>query len=288
MKKQLSTCIAVLIVLSTLLTAYASPVTVLKDGQTPAFHEDAELMKIYVFKIYARDCILVQCGGKNMLIDCGEMSYGELYIAPALKALGVDHIDYAVNTHPDDDHIGGFFTLVDLIPIDTYYTCFPEDYCVLQTQFLELARSKGIQVEQITRETDLSFGGISIWTFQDLTYPDSPNGCSLVMHMTYGDSKAIFLADIPYDVHHSLASEKREALKADIIKTPHHGCNTPCYDLMDYILPEYGVITHWRHKYTKGTASVLAHYQCAVGYSAEGIIECVTDGREWQVCQHKP
>ena len=288
MKKSLLICLAVLIALSALFTACASPVTVLEDGQTPAFDEDAELMKIYFFKIYARDCFLVQCGGKNMLIDCGEMGYGETYIAPALKALGVDHIDYAVNTHPDDDHIGGFFTLVDLIPIDTYYTCFPEDYCDLQSRFLPLARSKGIRVEQITPETDLSFGGISIWTYQNLAFPDSPNACSLVMHMTYGDSKVIFLADIPYDVHHSLASEKREALKADIIKTPHHGCNTPRADMMDYIRPEFGVITHWRHEYTRGTAQVLSRYRCDVAYSAEGIIECVTDGREWQVCQHKP
>lgn len=287
MKKILPAILALLMALSAFLSASASPVKVLGDGETPSFDKDAELMKIYFFNIYARDSFLVQCGGRNMLIDCGEIGYGEQFIAPALKTLGVDHIDWAVNTHPDDDHIGGFFSLAELIPIDTFYTCFPEDYCDLQSEFLSLARQKGIRVEQVTPKTNLSFGGLSIWTYQDHAAPDSPNACSLVMHLTYGKSKVILLADIPYDVHHRLAAAKKNALKADIIKVPHHGYNTPCSDLMDYIRPEYAVITHWRYEKIMKTVEALSRYDCPVLFSAEGIIECVTDGKEWQIRQFR-
>lgn len=287
MKKIFSRLVLMVLLFSLTLTAYASPITVLGKGEMPSFSDDAEVMKIYFFNIFARDSFLVQCGGKNMLIDCGEMDYGRLYIAPSLKALGVDHIDVAVNTHPDDDHIGGFFSLVDLIPIDKFYTCFPADYCDLQRDFLKLAEKKNIPVEWITEDTDLSFGGISIWTFQNLSYPKSPNACSLVMHLTYGESTAILLSDIPYEIHHILAAEKGDALRADLIKVPHHGYNTPCLDLMDCIQPKYAIITHWRYEKIMKTVSMLSSRGCPTVFSAEGIVEFSTDGNEWQMRQFK-
>lgn len=71
------------------------------------FGEDVETMRVIVMGIGAKDSFLIQCGGENMLIDSGTYS-AAAKVYERLVALGVDHLDYAVNTHPHDDHIDGF------------------------------------------------------------------------------------------------------------------------------------------------------------------------------------
>lgn len=285
MKKICTAFVSLILLLSLAFAALASPVTVLNRGQTIDFPQDANLMKIYVLKIFARDCILVQAGGQNMLVDCGGTDYGKLYVEPFLKEIGVDHIDIAVNTHPDEDHIGGFFSLIDLVAVDKFYTCFPEVFCTLQTQFLALAEEKGLPVEWVTEDTDLSFGGISIWTIQDLTNPKKANPCSLVMHLTFGNSTALLLADVTTESMDNFVEIKGEAMRADVVKMPHHGINTPSRTTMECIQPQFAVITHWRHEITNRTVSRLREYKVPMKFSGEGIVEMVTDGESWMVCQ---
>ncbi len=49
----------------------------------------------------------------SLLVDCGNRSYGKNVVAPFLKKLGYDSINYFVATHYDSDHIGGFDEMIE-------------------------------------------------------------------------------------------------------------------------------------------------------------------------------
>lgn len=71
------------------------------------------------------DCIFIRLPDrKNMLIDCGINDYyGEniKYIKSLLKAYNVSKIDYFVLTHPDVDHIGNAYDIINTISIGKMY-----------------------------------------------------------------------------------------------------------------------------------------------------------------------
>jgi competence protein ComEC len=56
---------------------------------------------------------LIDGGGNAMSVT----DTGEYVVVPYLKSLGINHLDYCINTHPDADHIGGLFAVVDQLEV---------------------------------------------------------------------------------------------------------------------------------------------------------------------------
>ena len=185
--------------------AFAAEVKQLNVNDPQPFLEEEAVMQVYFFKVRAQDSFLIVCGGETMLIDAGVQSSGAL-IAGYLKELGISRIDYAVNTHPHDDHIDGFVPLMEEIEIGTFFVCFPHDENKHMIAALKACEAHGIPVVDITAESEISFGGNTIRLFQDLETKDL-NARSLVMHISFGDCTAVFTADITRDVHTRLAEE---------------------------------------------------------------------------------
>jgi len=80
-----------------------------------------------------------------MLIDCGYFYAGH-DVYKRLNALGITHIDYAVNTHPHDDHILGFLNLFEYdITVGTFYYVFDEDINAESIRFMQYAKEKGAE-----------------------------------------------------------------------------------------------------------------------------------------------
>lgn len=64
---------------------------------------------------YDTGVTLVQCGGKNVLIDSGEYAEAvDQLIVPALREVGVDHLDWLLCTHNHGDHSGGHKRLLEV------------------------------------------------------------------------------------------------------------------------------------------------------------------------------
>ena len=61
--------------------------------------------------------------GKTMLIDGGDISYGEV-VSNYLKGYGVSTIDYLIATHSDSDHIGGLSYILDNYEVKNIYRSF--------------------------------------------------------------------------------------------------------------------------------------------------------------------
>ena len=88
-----------------------------------AFDEDAQLLEIFFPDIYGCDAALVRCGEYSMLIDCAGSQWPE--VKSLLDQLNMTELTYALNSHPDRDHIGGFAqVLKDIPPVNSFWA-FP-------------------------------------------------------------------------------------------------------------------------------------------------------------------
>lgn len=274
----------VLLFMLVCLGAQAAPVTKIAPGDALPFAEDAELLYVYFFDIGLRDSFLVLCGGESMLIDCGTYSCGP-QVSERLEMLGITHIDYALNTHPHDDHIDGYRSLSDDITITNFMTCYPLNENQNQIDAIEYMRKKGVNIIQFTEQDDISFGGNSIWLNQNNANAEI-NTRSLVMNMSFGDASVLFMADVYGSNLEQLAIKYPHMLKTDIIKLPHHGLTVPTAGFLRAAAPEICVLTNYRNDKTALTLEVLELWKHPVVHSSLGMLEFVTDGAEWVYRQY--
>lgn len=281
MKRILSLILLLLLIVP---SAFAGEIKPLSPGDEQPFSSEEALMKVYFFQVRAQDCTLIVAGGETMLIDAGHLESGP-YIAGYLRDLGITRIDYAVNSHPHDDHINGFISLMDEIEIGALYVCFPLDSTKEMKNTVNAANKHDIPIISFDANTDLSFGGTRIRLYQDLKTSDV-NGNSMVMHVSFGECSTVLTGDIGRPVHERLAAEWGADLKCDILKLPHHGIYTPKKIMVTTADPEICVLTNGDNKQTNETVRFVKSWKYPIIHTPHGTIEYTTNGEYWTQIQH--
>ena len=64
-----------------------------------------ETLSIHFIDVGQADCALLECGGKYMLIDGGNVEDSDLVVA-YLREQGISTLDYVVNTHAHEKGCG--------------------------------------------------------------------------------------------------------------------------------------------------------------------------------------
>ena len=264
--------------------ALAGEINPLEYLSEQPFQRDEEVMKVYFFQVRAQDATLIVCGDQTMLVDAGHYESGP-YIAGYLRDLGITRIDYAVNTHPHDDHINGFISLMDEIEIGALYVCFPLDVNQEMINAVYAANKHNVPVVPFDANADLSFGGNKIRLYQNLTY-DNMNANSMVMHISFGECSTVLTGDINRTVHTLLAEEWGELLKCDIFKLPHHGLYTPKKLMVTTADPEICVLTNGDNKQTNETVRYVKGWKYPIIHTPHGTIEYTTNGEYWTQIQY--
>lgn len=202
-------------------------------------------------------CYIRFPNGETMLIDAGIPDTGKV-IAKYLEYFGVEKIDHLVVTHNHIDHIGGIPEIINSFEVVNLYSTV---YGKWASQNEEAASKITGKRYYLTRGDSLDFGGVhvdilnpsfSTEVYRRLNDEDMPkrektiltNLNSLVMKFTYGDSTALFAADIYADTEQELEKEYGTTLKADLLKIPHHGQGTSSTrEFVNAVSPEVAVAT---------------------------------------------
>lgn len=201
---------------------------------------DDTKLNILFFDVGQADCQLILYKGKSILIDAGNSGDGE-YIVNGLNALGIEKLDYVIGTHVHEDHIGGMNSIIDYFEVDKFY--LPYDTMSTTTYYKKLLNSlvkKGMAIEEaVVGEKfsldDLQFEIMSV----DNTEPDNTNLTSIVLEMTYGDLKYLFMGDAEKENENA-----REWNDVDVLKVGHHGSNTSTsQEFLKQVVPEISIIS---------------------------------------------
>lgn len=243
-----------------------------------AFAQDVELFEVIFPQILNCDAILLRCGGETMLVDAATQGQAQRII-DMCRQLGITHIDKMVNTHPHEDHIGGFRDLIKEVTVGEMWSCFPADYNDHMSKAVGYAEKAGIPVYTYGDGDIITLGGatIDVWklegTIQEL------NDCSAQFYITYGERTLLMTADLETAGQKKILEMKGEALKADILKYPHHGIDKLNDAYREAVSPLFLVVTN-NHRQTEGWKAIR-RYGIPYAYTVPGFVYLSTDGTTW-------
>ena len=245
-------------------------------------------VNIYFFNAGKADATLIYNDSFSVLIDAGEKELGPT-IVNYLTNHSIGKLDYLIITHFDKDHVGGASTVIDNIEVNTVITSNYKKDSEEYNNFVRSINNK--KIIPIITKSDYKFhyGKASFiinFPNQNNYANKESNNSSLIISMTYGDKKFLFMGD---------AMELRikeylglDTSKYDLIKIPYHGKKLDVTD--EYIStykPKYGIITSSTKEKddNKKTTKVLDKYGVKYYFTYNGDILVTSNGIDIKVKQ---
>lgn len=193
------------------------------------------------------DSALVECDGRYMLIDAGEKS-AEDKVYEVLEQKGIQKLDILAISHLHSDHIGGMAKVLTYASkIDLTISNSDSDKRDREA-FRNLEKELGIngatiKVPHVGDKFSLGSAEIEVVDVASENENDS-----LVLLITYGQTKFLFTGDIEEDAQTRISdnyqNDKDEPYEVDLIKMPHHGSYTgTLYRFVRTFMPKYAIIS---------------------------------------------
>lgn len=203
-------------------------------------------LRVTVLDVGNADCILLQSGEKNALIDAGENNDDDAVLS-ALKNAGVTKLDYVIATHADADHIGGMDTVIRNIPIDIFLMSFmPKGHTPTTRTYermLEAMADCNVLPTEVEHGAVYSFGEATITILSGLSDYTDTNDQSVVCLVSHGEMDFLFTGDAGKEVESEIL-DAVPTLDVEVLKVGHHGSSTSSDgSFIRHISPDIAVIT---------------------------------------------
>ena len=294
MKKMIRpVCLFILVILLLpVLAAGEGERKVFMQGETESFPEGAELLTVRVAALQGGDSMLVTLGKHSMFVDMGTNTSLKK-LQEIIEAAGIDHVEYFFNSHPHDDHIGGFIPLVTSgFPVGAVITFFDHeliDESVRQYQAIKTAEEHNIPIIDMVTEDTIPFGSAEMTAYRipedRLLWVKGPNDRSAMLMIHYQDCSILLAADVEGRAQTMLAENYPDCLRADILKYPHHGADPVEISFLKAISPEFAIITSAPHNTESAQFVLRAHNISRMCFAPWGVTTLQTDGHKWIVSQ---
>ncbi|MBR5288074.1 MAG: MBL fold metallo-hydrolase [Clostridia bacterium] len=184
-------------------------------------------LRVDFYNVGKADAMLITTPqGQRILIDAATNDEGKA-LAKRFEKEGIDAIDLMIITHFDKDHVGGADKIIDRLKVHQVLMPRYDKESKQYTQFLEAVEaSADTQRIEMTTAQKLEFeaGGVqfTVTAAQRRSYgQDEENDFSLVVRMTYGDTRFLFAGDAEKARQLEILEEGDVA--CDVLKVPYHG-----------------------------------------------------------------
>ena len=229
------------------------------------------------------DSELIQCDGHYMLIDGGTSKYSDKIYA-TLKAQDITALDYIVNTHPHEDHVGGLSGALQFATVKTALSPVKSYDGEGFKDFVKYLKKQGVSITVPSPGDTFTLGSASVTVLGPIEDSDDPNNLSIVLRVVYGDTSFLFVGDAQTSEENDILASGR-TVKSDVLKVGHHGSETSTgADFLAAVAPKYAVIevgdsNSYNHP-NQGTLDRLK----AAGVTLfrtdlQGTITCTSDGK---------
>lgn len=194
-------------------------------------HQKDGLLRIYFLNVGQGDAIFIQApNGNQVLIDGGPDSAVLSQLENVLPLYDRD-LDMVIATHPDHDHIGGLFGVLEHYTVGTIVESlllrdtgeFKRWQTVVTSEEAEVV--EGIAGRKIDLGNEVTLTVLyPIESLQDQLIKKA-NNYSVVTMLHYRDLEVLLTGDIEALTERALLSSGI-LLDADVLKVPHHGSKT--------------------------------------------------------------
>lgn len=253
----------------------------------PSDAKEMEEAEFTVFKLGKADAILIESGGRAMIIDTGEKGDGSKIMA-VLNDRGIQKVDWLILTHLDKDHIGGAARIIEGVKIDGLIQSNNEEASDAYEAYTKACEKKGLAPQRLTKPLSFQLADASVRLLPAAKKQyEEDNDYSIITEITLGSRRFLFAGD---------AEEERlkEYLSGDVkpfdfVKMPHHGRKNPLSAaFIRAVLPEYAVITcSKKNPPDSSVVRLLEQAGAKVFLTSGGTITAVSDGRTLAVKQTK-
>lgn len=187
------------------------------------------------------DSMLITCGDAHMLVDGGNVADSSL-VASVLQARDIDYLDYVVCTHAHEDHVGGLPGALHVAQAGTILAPVTAADNKPFTDFAEAAAAQGVAITVPEPDTTYALGDAAVQVLGPRQDYDDPNDTSLVLMVTYGETRFLLTGDMESGAEKDLLEAGCD-LQADLLKVGHHGSSTSTsYVFLNAVMPQYAVI----------------------------------------------
>ena len=220
-----------------------------------------------------------------MLIDAGIPDVGP-QVLQYLQKMDIRSLDIVVNTHPHPDHIGGLASVFRNVSVGKFYMIdMPMWSWSSYAGTMSAAKSKNIVPEYLEEGASFQLGRdvrIEVLNPWKGELPDAMknsassgsdaelgdvNNRSLVLLMTYKNTRFLFTGDIHLEREAELVDKYGERLRADFMDAPHHGISTSSSQkFLNAVSPKVAVISR----------NIFENYPQLLKYMRSGIDTYVT------------
>ena len=187
------------------------------------------------------DSELIQCDGHYMLIDGGTSKYSDKIYA-TLKAQNITALDYIVNTHPHEDHVGGLSGALQFATVKTALSPVKSYDGEGFKDFVKYLKKQGVSITVPSPGDTFTLGSACVTVLGPIEDSDDPNNLSIVLRVVYGDTSFLFVGDAQTSEENDILASGR-TVKSDVLKVGHHGSETATgADFLAAVAPKYAVI----------------------------------------------
>ena len=200
------------------------------------------------------DCALLECDGKYMVIDGGNVEDSSLVVS-YLRNVGVEELEAVVCSHAHEDHVGGLAGSIRRNPTngeDGVMSAFPVKAVYSPTRtyssncfddFVYYAGQQDLTI-QIPKPGDtFSLGSATVTILGPVDSYSETNNTSIVLRVQYGNTRFLFTGDMETRAENDMLDMGMD-VKADVLKVGHHGSSTSTgYRFLRAVAPKYGVIS---------------------------------------------
>lgn len=208
--------------------------------------------------------VIIQTRYHTLVYDTGPRysrysDAGTRVLLPALRALGVSHLDGLIISHQDLDHSGGAMSLLQGVSSNWLISSLPPTHPLLR---------------QVSRALPCFAGQHWVWDgvlfeilhplwaqLQDKTRKSNDRGC--VLRISAQGKHLLLPADIEAQSEQELVARAAHQLQAEVLIAPHHGSKTSSSpDFIAAVSPRWvlfpvGFHNHFRHP----APAVVARYE---------------------------
>lgn len=178
------------------------------------------------------DSLLICADGHAVLVDAGGLpgdstQMAENVVIPYIKSLGIDKLDMVFNTHPDNDHIGGLFAVLDELTVDELAVFDGYVDNKKHQQLIRLAEENDVPVQYVADGDVFKLSDkleIEVMSPDDgETFKgDKVNNGSLVLHISYLDFDLLTTGDL-VGGEMDTAIDRLDCRDIEVLQLPHHG-----------------------------------------------------------------
>ncbi|AGK98225.1 ComEC/Rec2 family competence protein [Clostridium pasteurianum] len=206
----------------------------------------SDTLIVHYIDVGQGDSELVQINNKNLLIDAGPKD-AEDKVVSYIKTQGITTLDYLIETHPHEDHIGGMEAVVKSFKINEFIG--PKIYNPPTTSIfrnlISTLKNRNMKITVLDPGDHINLWEnveCQILSPKKASY-DNLNNYSVVLKITYKNSKFLFAGDAEQEDEKKIINDGFD-ISSDVLKVGHHGSSSSSSeDFLKEVSPKVAVIS---------------------------------------------